>query len=258
MAKEVENKMRPMEQSVWEFLETVSEKRQREAKLIMDIMKEISGEEAVLWGSSIIGFGTVHYKYESGREGDMPLLGFSPRKAQITVYFSEGFDRYHEQLSTLGKHKTSVSCLYINKLEDVDLGVLRELLSASHQHYMKPEKKAKTVEEYVQGIPEEAKESFQNLRELVTEFFPEGIERISYGIMGYSVGKKKAKLYISGFKDHVGIYPLPKDPELLKELKPHIRGKGTLWFSLKEPLPRELIGRIISDLTVELRGEGTK
>lgn len=83
-----------------------------------------------MWGPSIIGFGTQHYKYDSGREGDMPRLAFSPRKASLTIYF-EGFDNYAQELKVLGKHKLSVACLYINKLTDINLDVLRTMLEKS-------------------------------------------------------------------------------------------------------------------------------
>ena len=87
-----------------------------------------------MWGPSIVGFGSVHYKYDSGREGDMGLTGFSPRKANLTLYITDGFDKYGDLLARLGKHKTSVSCLYINKLADVDQDVLRELVRRSVEH----------------------------------------------------------------------------------------------------------------------------
>lgn len=123
-------KTKPTEVNVETFLESVSEKRRKEAHTLIALMQEISGEKPYMWGPSIIGFGTQHYKYESGREGDMPQLAFSPRKASLTVYF-EGFDRYGELLAKLGKHKHSVSCLYINKLADVNLGILRTMLEQS-------------------------------------------------------------------------------------------------------------------------------
>jgi hypothetical protein len=116
--------------SVESFLESVSDKRRNEAYILIDQMQEISGEKPVMWGPSIIGFGSVHYKYDSGREGDMPRLAFSPRKASLTVYF-EGFDKYTHELSVLGKHKQSVACLYINKLEDINLDILHSMLEKS-------------------------------------------------------------------------------------------------------------------------------
>ncbi len=126
-------KTRPTEVSVESFLESVSDKRRGEARVLIAMMQEISGEKPCMWGPSIIGFGSQHYKYATGREGDMPRLGFSPRKASITVYF-EGFDKYTKELAVLGKHKVSVSCLYINKLADIDLDVLRTMLERSFTH----------------------------------------------------------------------------------------------------------------------------
>ena len=131
MAKKNENKMQPNENSVEGFLQKQPERRIKESHELIEMMRKLTGEEPVMWGESIIGFGSVHYNYASGREGDMPLLAFSPRKASLTVYFSEGFDHYGEELQTLGKHKTSVSCLYINKLEDVDIKVLQTMLRKS-------------------------------------------------------------------------------------------------------------------------------
>lgn len=84
-----------------------------------------------MWGTSIVGFGSYHYKYDSGREGDMPVTGFAPRKQSLTLYIMPGFDAYEDLLSKLGKHKTGKSCLYINKLADVDMDVLRELVKQS-------------------------------------------------------------------------------------------------------------------------------
>lgn len=129
--------------SVDSFLETVSDKRRDEAHDLIGIMQEISGEKPYMWGPSIIGFGSVHYKYDTGREGDMPRLAFSPRKASITVYF-EGFDGYADDLKKLGKHKHSVSCLYINKLADINLDILRKMLERSFATSAKPQAKPPT------------------------------------------------------------------------------------------------------------------
>lgn len=125
-------KTQPTDVSIDAFLDTVSDKRRDEATILIPIMQKISGEKPQMWGPSIIGFGSEHYKYESGREGDMPRLAFSPRKASLTVYFNRGFDdKYADELAVLGKHTKSVSCLYINKLEDIDIDVLRAMLEKS-------------------------------------------------------------------------------------------------------------------------------
>lgn len=129
-------KTKPTGVSIDTFLETVSDKRREEAHTLIAMMQEISGEQPYMWGPSIIGFGTMHYKYESGREGDTPILAFSPRKASFTVYF-EGFDKYSKELRVLGKHTHSVSCLYINKLSDINLDVLRKMLRQSYAHSTK-------------------------------------------------------------------------------------------------------------------------
>ncbi|MBI9047452.1 MAG: DUF1801 domain-containing protein [Anaerolineaceae bacterium] len=130
-----ENKTCPTDQSVIKFLESVEHKTRREDGLaLLKIMQEITDEDAVLWGTSIIGFGSYHYKYESGREGDMPLVGFSPRKQSMTVYIMPGFEEYDKLLKDLGKHKIGKSCLYINKLSDVNEEVLRKLLKHAYKH----------------------------------------------------------------------------------------------------------------------------
>lgn len=121
--------------SVTDFLDAVpNEKRRRDAYTILTLMQEITGLEPKMWGPSIIGFGKSHYKYESGREGDMPLIGFSPRKQSLTLYITSEFERYAELMQRLGKHKTGKVCLYINKLEDVDQGVLKDLIRSSFEH----------------------------------------------------------------------------------------------------------------------------
>lgn len=128
--------MKPTNVHVEEFLATVSEQRAAEARIIIGIMEQIAGQPAVMWGPSIIGFGSVHYKYASGREGDMPRLGFSPRKSALTIYFMEGFaGRYEEELQCLGAHKVSKACLYITKLANIDLKVLTDMLKETYELY---------------------------------------------------------------------------------------------------------------------------
>lgn len=130
-----ENKTRPTDQSVLDFLNNVDHKTRREDGFaLLEMMAELTGEEAVLWGSSIVGFGSYHYKYESGREGDMPLVGFSPRKQSMTLYIMPGFAEYEDMLAELGKHKLGKSCLYVSKLADVDDDVLRSLIKRSYTH----------------------------------------------------------------------------------------------------------------------------
>jgi hypothetical protein len=97
-------------------------------------MAKATRDPGTMWGSSIVGFGEYHYVYESGREGDWFLVGFSPRKRDLTLYIMPGFDAYEELLGQLGKHKTGKSCLYINKLADVDVKVLSKLVRESVSH----------------------------------------------------------------------------------------------------------------------------
>lgn len=130
-----EPKTRPNDQSVEAFLNGVEDEKKREdAFALLELMKEVMGEEPVMWGDSIVGFGSYHYRYASGREGDWPLTGFSPRKRDLTLYIMAGFDQYDELLERLGKFKTGKSCLYVKRLEDVNLDVLRELVRQSAEH----------------------------------------------------------------------------------------------------------------------------
>ena len=118
-----------------EFLHSIPDGARREDCLrVREIMEDLTGAEPRLWGTNIVGFGTYHYRYESGREGDWFLTGFSPRKANLTLYIMAGFERYDGLLARLGKYKTGKSCLYVKRLADIDEGVLRELISASVKH----------------------------------------------------------------------------------------------------------------------------
>ena len=131
-----ENKTQKTGASVGEFLASVENKRRREDGFtVLKIMQEITGLEPEMWGPSIIGFGSYHYKYESGREGDIFLTGFSPRKQSMSLYIMDGFDGCEDLLSKLGKHRKGASCLYINKLADVNMDVLRELVQLSFDRY---------------------------------------------------------------------------------------------------------------------------
>ena len=116
-----------------EFLKGVEpDRRRKDAKAVLELIKRVTGEKAVMWGPSIVGFGEYHYRYDSGREGDFLMVGFSPRKANLVLYIMPGFSGYDALMAKLGKHKTGKSCLYINTLDDVDLGVLEELVSTSY------------------------------------------------------------------------------------------------------------------------------
>lgn len=117
-----------------DFIAGVENKRRREdGAALLEMMREITGLEPEMWGPSIVGFGDVHYKYESGREGDMFLIGFSPRKRSLSLYVLGDFAERDALLERLGKHRKGVSCLYINKLADVDMDVLRELARRSYE-----------------------------------------------------------------------------------------------------------------------------
>jgi len=113
-----------------------NERRRNDTQTVSDIMERVTGQTPALWGN-MIGFDTYHYKYDSGREGDSFMVGLSPRKASLSVYIMPGFKPYEDILSKLGKYKTGSSCLYINKLDDIDLDVLEELVDRSYKDMVK-------------------------------------------------------------------------------------------------------------------------
>lgn len=124
-----ETKTKPREGGVLEFLHAVEPARRRDQGLeLLDLFTEETGAEAVMWGPSIVGFGAVHYEYASGHSGDMARVGFSPRKAALVLYGLTLYGSNADLLERLGKHRVGKGCLYVNKLEDVDVGVLRELI----------------------------------------------------------------------------------------------------------------------------------
>jgi hypothetical protein len=131
-SKSTDNKTQPTANNVLEYLESVSNAGRREdAYELLDMMQNITGEPAVLWGPSIIGFGQYHYVYESGREGDSMLTGFAPRKANMVVYVMPGFEPYTELLAQLGPYKTGSSCLYLGRLSKINVGVLQQIVAQS-------------------------------------------------------------------------------------------------------------------------------
>jgi hypothetical protein len=129
-----ENQTRPTTASVDDFIANVENPRRRtDARTALKMYQEITGLPPVMWGPAIIGFGSLHYVYATGREGDMPAAGFSPRKASMTFYVVGKFDGAEKLFAGLGKYKRSHVCLYINKLDDVDLAVLNEILSCEYR-----------------------------------------------------------------------------------------------------------------------------
>lgn len=128
-------KTRRNDASVADFLKSVEDEQKRKDCLeLVGLMQDVTGEEPEMWGDSIVGFGTYHYRYASGREGDWMQVGFSPRKQSLTLYIMSGFSRYGELMSKLGKFTTGKSCLYVKRLSDVDRDVLRELVERSVEH----------------------------------------------------------------------------------------------------------------------------
>lgn len=128
-----QNKTIPTTKNVLDFLAGLEDKQQqKDSQTLIAMMQKISGKPPVMWGPSIIGFGQLHYKYESGRQGDMPMLGFSPRKGKFSLYITDNAEKYPEIRERLGKHKISKACIYINKLSDINQSVLEELIQAAH------------------------------------------------------------------------------------------------------------------------------
>jgi hypothetical protein len=133
-----ETKTRPTKQSVSAFIASIEDdQRRKDAKKLLALMKKVTGKPAKMWGPSIIGFGSYHYVYDSGHEGDTCVTGFSPRKAALTIYVMPGFTEYGPLLKKLGKVKTGKSCLYIKKLDDIDMPTLETLVSRSVRHVEK-------------------------------------------------------------------------------------------------------------------------
>ena len=127
-----ELKTKPTNESVKEFINKIAdEERRADCFEVAKIMEEVTGEKPKMWGPSIVGFGSYHYKYESGREGDWPVAAFSPRKKDLTVYLMMGFEKHHELMQKLGKHSKSKSCLYIKRLSDIHTPTLKKLIRAS-------------------------------------------------------------------------------------------------------------------------------
>jgi hypothetical protein len=130
-----ELKTKKNDASVEAYLNAIDDtQRKKDCQEIHELMQKVTGHEGSMWGDSIVGYGSYHYKYESGREGDWMQVGFSNRKQSISVYIMSGFSKYDGLLSKLGKHKTGKSCLYINKMEDIDEQILEEMIRTSVEY----------------------------------------------------------------------------------------------------------------------------
>jgi hypothetical protein len=125
----------PSGEDVEDFLDAVPDaQRAEDARAVRDLMRDVTGQEPRMWGTSMVGFGDHHYRYSSGREGHTFVVGFSPRKSALTLYIMDGFEGRDELLARLGKHGTGKACLYIKRLSDVDVDVLRDLVTVSVRH----------------------------------------------------------------------------------------------------------------------------
>lgn len=133
-----ENKTKPAKASVTDFINSIEDKQKRaDAKKVSAMMRRATGSRAKMWGSSIVGFGEYHYKYDSGREGDFMISGFSPRKQALTIYIMAGFDRFENLMKKLGNYKIGKSCLYVRRLSDIDEKVLQKLIDGSVKYMRK-------------------------------------------------------------------------------------------------------------------------
>jgi len=132
------NKTTETTNSVTDFINTIADETKRnDCFRIIELMQKQTGFEPKMWGTAIVGFGSYHYKYESGREGDAPLAGFSPRANAITLYLSSNFNTREELLKKFGKHKTGKGCIYIKKLEDINTSILKKMITDAVQHTRK-------------------------------------------------------------------------------------------------------------------------
>lgn len=132
-----ELKTKSNDDSVVEFIEKVpDETKKKDCHYLLQLMETTTGAKPKLWSGGMVGFGDWHYKYESGREGDWFIMGFAPRKQNLTIYLMDGFGKYDEILARLGKHKTGKSCLYVKRLEDIDLKVLAQLVRSSFDYFV--------------------------------------------------------------------------------------------------------------------------
>lgn len=130
-----DNKTRPTKASVTGFINAIDDRQMRaDAKKVAAMMRRATGNRARMWGPSIVGYGSYHYRYESGREGDFMITGFAPRKQALTLYIMSGFSRFSKLMSKLGRYRTGKSCLYIKRLDDVDEDVLEQLIRESVEH----------------------------------------------------------------------------------------------------------------------------
>lgn len=130
-----QNKTHPTDVDPREFIASIEHPTRRaDAEMLLELMGEVTGEQPYMYGPSIVGFGSYHYTYATGREGDAPAVGFSPRKAAQSLYVLGDYPRMEELLAKLGKHKRAVACLYVNKLADIDLAVLREVVKHCYDH----------------------------------------------------------------------------------------------------------------------------
>lgn len=127
-----DNKTKPTDRDVADFIADLPEKQQEDARKLVEIMQDISGEPPVLWGAKIIGFGIFHYKSKSGREGDWPWIGFAPGVGKFSLYLTFDAEELTSKVENLGKYKTGKGCIYINKLADVDLGKLKKLIKIAN------------------------------------------------------------------------------------------------------------------------------
>lgn len=132
MSNKNENKTKPTDNKVSDFLKTLDKQQQTDSKILIDIMGEVSGESPVMWGSSIVGFGSYHYKSKSGREGDWMRIGFSPRKGKVSLYITYDASQYTDILDQMGKYDIGKGCIYLKTIEPLDRSLLEKLIKSAY------------------------------------------------------------------------------------------------------------------------------
>jgi uncharacterized protein YdhG (YjbR/CyaY superfamily) len=252
-----ELKMRPTGVSVKAFLNGIAdEKRRRDALAVSALMHQVTGLEPRMWGSSIVGFGTFHFRYDSGREGDWFVTGFSPRKQELALYIMVGFERFGALLKKLGEHRTGKSCLYVRTLADIDLSTLRELVkrsvSQTTERSMVTPRGAAAVDTYLASAPAGARTALQRLRKVISAAAPGADEGLSYGIPTFRLDGRPVVWY-AAWKQHCSLYPIPAVMRADAGLKAHETSKGTIRFLPTRPVPASLVRKLVKARIAELR-----
>lgn len=247
-----EAKTRPTTASVAAYLNAIAdEPRRRDCKALAALMRKVTGCTPRMWGPSIVGFGSYHYKYASGHEGDACLLGFSSRKGDISVYLVPGWEGAGPLLAKLGKHRMGKGCLYLRRLDGVDLAVLEQLLAGS---VAETRRRYPTggIDGYIAGFPPEVQEILQRIRAMIRAAAPEAEEAMKYQIPTFVLNGNL--VHFAAFKQHIGFYPTPSGIEAFKDaLAGYEVAKGSVRFPLDREIPLGLMEEIVRFRVEEVR-----